>query len=357
MLTNPLSMFEEEKCLYYNSGVTDAFSRMYIDSQSVVTTPYHRADNRLRELARGSKMHGSCGMGISATAEDILARPNEVLRMGNFLDKNILLNKLKATRLVMLDGCKKIDFPKNNPLVEQEFTTFDETLVSDIMEMYLDFSKKVHIINQEEVKKLFDESETVIFEPAQGVLLDENYGFHPYTTWTTTTLKNAYTILNDLSFKGNIQSYGILRTFDTRHGPGPFVTEDKHLTDILADPHNTLNLWQKGFRCGWLDLVMLKYALKANGNVDNLSVTHIDFLDKLDKWKVCKKYTLDGLEWTPEIPKSIEEQIELTKCLEKVVPVYEEYSSNQILYLISEELETNIKIYSYGPTAEDKLMI
>jgi adenylosuccinate synthase len=354
VLVNPLAMAKEEEHLQ-TCNVNDAWKRMFIHKDALITTPYHRADNRIKELFRGSKMHGSCGMGISATVEDSLKRPDECLRIKDLLNDNELLRKLKLNRLAMIESTKNFIIP-NEPLMDNEISTFDEDLINEIFNRLKSFREKVTIVDTEEADKLlFKKSETVVFEPAQGVLLDENYGFHPYTTWTTCTLKNAKSILSEIGYKGKVEKYMVLRTFATRHGPGPFPTEDAELTTKLADPYNTINIWQKGFRCGNLDTVLLDYALRANGKVNGLSVTHLDWtLKKKNKWMVCTKYELDKKKWIPPIPKSIEEQETLTKNLERVVPVYEEYVSDDILPLIENKLRTQIKIVSYGPTYKQK---
>lgn len=356
VLVNPLAMENEEKHLREND-VFDAFNRMYIDMDALVTTPYHRADNRIKELYRGNQMHGSCGMGISATVEDSITRPDECLRMKDLLDDTQLIKKLQLNRLAMIQSTKDYVIP-NNPLMDNEIGTFEDDVFDMIIDRYRAFRDKVSIIDFTAASKLFNETETVIFEPAQGVLLDENYGFHPYTTWTTCTLKNAFGILSDLNFKGDIDTYAVSRTFGTRHGPGPFVTEDKELTRILADPFNTLNIWQKGFRCGWLDLVMLNYSLRCNGAVGGLSITHVDWLmNKLDTWKVCVEYELDGQKWIPFVPTNMNEQIELTTFLTRAKPIYKEIKNYDVLDFIQNELRTPIRIISNGPTYEDKIRI
>jgi adenylosuccinate synthase len=294
-------------------------------------------------------------MGISATVEDSLARPDECLRIADLLDDNELLRKLKLNRLAMIESSKNFIIP-NNPLVDNEISTFDEDLIDEIFNRLQSFADKITIVDTEDAEKvLFKNSETVVFEPAQGILLDENYGFHPYTTWTTCTLKNAKSILSEIGYKGKIEKYLVLRTFATRHGPGPFPTEDADLTMKLADPYNTINIWQKGFRCGNLDTVLLDYSLRVNGKVNALSVTHLDWtLKKKAKWKVCTQYQLDGKNWIPPIPKSIAEQEQLTKNMERINPIYEEHLSDDILPLIQDKLNTKIGIVSYGPTYKEK---
>ena len=355
MLVNPLAMESEEAHLASNN-VHDAFNRMHINRNCLVTTPYHRADNRIKELFRGGNMHGSCGMGISATVEDSINRPDECLRIQDLENDGELLRKLKLNRLAMIDSCKNY-FIAGNPLMENEMGTFDEDLIDVIFERFKAFREKVAFVDMQQAAKLFDETETVVFEPAQGILLDENYGFHPYTTWTTCTLKNAQTILKNLNFKGDVFKFGVMRAFGTRHGPGPFVTEDAELTKTLADPYNTLNIWQKGFRCGFIDFVALDYSLRVNGRVDFLSVSHLDWISsKLTTYQVCVKYQLDGVDWIPPIPTSLTEQEELTKNIQRVVPVYEHFEPTRALMLIESKLNTPISIVGNGPKYEDRYL-
>lgn len=100
-----------------------------------------------------------------------------------------------------------------------------------------------------------------MFEGAQGVLLDEWHGFHPYTTWSTTTFGNAETLLAEAAMTAT--RLGVVRCYLTRHGPGPLVTEDPTLE--LPDPHNGRNEWQGAFRVGHFDAVALRYAIEVAG--------------------------------------------------------------------------------------------
>jgi adenylosuccinate synthase len=351
MLVNPVAMLVENNVLE-KSNVKDAMNRMYIDGDALVTTPYHRADNRLRELERGGGMHGSCGMGISATVMDSLARPADCIRVRDLLNVSELTRKLQLNRDAMHEGCKTLTVPMTNPLVALEMSTFEDDVFDKVIALFADFVNNVKILSSEQVAELFNSSKTPIFEPAQGILLDENYGFHPYTTWTTCTLKNANTILNDVGFAGNITSYGVLRTFGTRHGPGPFVTEDDKFTNDLRDVHNTTNIWQRHFRCGKLDLMALKYSIKVNREypLDYLSLTHVDTLERFDSYQVCVAYKMDGKYWIPPIPKNMDDQIKLTECMLKVEPVYVTLSAREVVAFIEEQLGIPINILSSGPT-------
>jgi adenylosuccinate synthase len=197
VLVNPLVMFTEAKQLEH-LGVPNALKRMFIDDRALVTTPFHRALNRLREYARGEGCHGSCGMGIGETMADAIRRPHGALRIGDLLDQKIMREKLNRTRNEMVALAKQLnlDGRYEDPLVERELSTFDVPL-EEIVEKYNRFSSNVYILDRSQVSDLLDETAWAIFEGAQGVLLDENHGFHPHTTWSTTTSTNAHTFLQE----------------------------------------------------------------------------------------------------------------------------------------------------------------
>jgi len=132
----------------------------------------------------------------------------------------------------------------------------------------------------------------VVFEGAQGVLLDEWHGFHPYTTWSTTTTANPFALLTEAGRPGDAQRIGVVRTFTTRHGAGPLVAEDPELGARLVERHNGTHPWQGAFRVGHFDLVAHRYALAATGGVDSLVVTHADAPARAgDRLRWCTAYT------------------------------------------------------------------
>ena len=150
------------------------------------------------------------------------------------------------------------------------------------------------MVDEAAIKTLLAQSGTIIFEGAQGVLLDENYGFAPYTTWSTTTFSNADTLIQEHAYPGEVIRLGLLRAYGTRHGAGPFPTEDRTLTLTLPDQHNTWNDWQRTFRVGYLDLVATRYAKDVLGKLDYLAITNIDRLTMMPEWKVCNSYSYAG---------------------------------------------------------------
>ncbi|MBK7398581.1 MAG: adenylosuccinate synthetase [Myxococcales bacterium] len=114
----------------------------------------------------------------------------------------------------------------------------------------------------------------VVFEGAQGVLLDEDHGFHPHTTWSRCTFANARAIADESGLDVPLERIGVLRAHGVRHGAGPFPTEDPSLP--RTERHNATGPWQGAVRVGHLDLVLLRYALAACGGADALAVSHLD---------------------------------------------------------------------------------
>ena len=130
----------------------------------------------------------------------------------------------------------------------------------------------------------------LIFEGAQGALLDRTRGFLPHVTKSDTTCRNALDLLEALSPRRKPHKLGILRAYGHRHGAGPFVTEDESLRERFDDPLNRRNAWQGAFRVGWLELPALRYGIRLNGGVDGLALTGLDRLDGSETIRLCASY-------------------------------------------------------------------
>jgi adenylosuccinate synthase len=212
-------------------------------------------------------------------------------------------------------------------------------------------------------------------------LLDEWYGFHPYTTWSTTTFQNAHTLLQEQHYDGQVVRLGVLRAYATRHGPGPFVTEDTALTDVLPEAHNTPNAWQLAMRVGHFDAVATRYALALTGPIDLLAVAHVDRLRDMPEWKIATRYQYRGNvdQLTDfftvqggglgDIRRSehpdLERQAQLTLRLQQCEPRYETVRASDATSTVEADLPSYltqieravgmpIGIASAGPTALDK---
>jgi adenylosuccinate synthase len=173
-----------------------------------------------------------------------------------------------------------------------------------------------------------------------------------------------------------------MRAYATRHGAGPLLTEDRALADILPEPHNNWNDWQRDFRVGYCDLVAARYARDVVGQLDHLAVTHVDYLPYILEWKFCTAYRYQGVQTdlstsfqhsgnritalTVKQPPDLAYQERLTQQLQACVPDYQILARKahssitpadqaNYLALIAEKLSVPIAITSFGPTAEDKV--
>ncbi|XVV07929.1 adenylosuccinate synthetase [Actinosynnema sp. CA-248983] len=144
----------------------------------------------------------------------------------------------------------------------------DGTNVDDLIHLYTAFADAVRIVDDNHLNALADTGR-LVFEGAQGVLLDETHGFHPHTTWSTTTPRNALALLAGRPSR----TIGVTRTYHTRHGAGPFPTEDQALNH--PELHNNTGTYQGAWRTGHFDAVLFRHAL-ACARPDALAITHRD---------------------------------------------------------------------------------
>jgi len=318
-------------------GVPDALDRLTVDGEALLATPYHRAANRVREIARGTGRHGSCGMGVGEAVAYSLAEPADAPRVADCRTPAVLLRKLTDLRERLAADLGPMDAPP----------------VDDCVTACTAFADRVSIVSRSHLTKLL-RAGTCVFEGAQGVLLDEWHGFHPYTTWSTTTFTNAERLLAEAGMAGEAMRLGVLRTVTTRHGPGPLVTEDPALP--LADPHNPTNPWQGAFRFGHFDAVAHRYALEVAGGVDGLALTHLDLANLKPRagspMKICRRY-----DWTDRLPVGLpgdlDRQARLAERLLDTRPEYDDPPRDWVA-TVQDELDVPVVLTSSGPTAEDK---
>ncbi|MEV5571306.1 adenylosuccinate synthetase [Spirillospora sp. NPDC052269] len=354
MLVDPLALAAEHEHLRA-LGVRDAFARLTVDRDAPLTTPYHRAANRARETARGAARHGSCGMGVGETAAYALAHPDLAPRAGDCLAPARLRQRLAALRDWYHDtfpaggvSSEVAPVPDGEPVPDVELVPD----VDDCATAFLAFGASVRIVDDRHLPRVLRTGRAV-FEGAQGVLLDEWHGFHPYTTWSTTTFANAETLLAEAGEPGF--RLGVLRAYATRHGPGPFVTEDPALTADLPDPHNGAGPWQGSFRVGHLDTVALDYAVRGAGGVDGLALTHLDIASTRPDLHLCRAYEMDGgiVRRLPfEAEHDLERQGALTERLLTARPVLEPLGDP--VDAVEDALGARVVLRSHGPTADDK---
>jgi adenylosuccinate synthase len=309
VVVDPLALAAEAAHLE-RLGVPDPFALITVDRDALLATPYHAEAGRRRELARGAERHGSCGMGVGETMAYWLEHGPAAPRAGD--PPAVLGRKLRALREA-LGGA-------GPP-------------VADCVAAYRAFAARVRLVDSSFTDRLVS-SGPVVFEGAQGVLLDENLGFDPYTTWSTTTFSNAEELLGGVG----AARLGVLRTYTTRHGPGPLVTEDPTLE--LPEPHNVTGPWQGPFRLGHFDAVAHRYAAAAAGGVDLLALTHLD----APVSRMCVAY---------DPPVSFACDGGRTERMMRARPVYEDGVSDWVA-AVSDVMQAPVWIASHGPTAESK---
>ena len=322
MMVDPLALAVEADHLAA-VGAGDALDRLTVDRDALLTTPYHRAANRARDTA---VRHGSCGMGIGETAAYALAF-DDAPRAGDCHSPARLRRRLTRLRDHLFDTLGPLDVPG----------------VGECADAFAAFAGRVRITGDGFLPTQLRRG-PVVFEGAQGVLLDERFGFHPYTTWSTTTFANAATLLAEAGAGAGARRLGVTRAYLTRHGPGPFVTEDAALE--RPEPHNRRGPWQGAFRVGHLDAVALRYALEVSGGADELAVTHLDAPAPL----ICTAYDV-GSRITPAA--DLSGQARLATRLLTARPRYAEVGADPA-ETIERALGVPVTVRSYGPTASDK---
>jgi adenylosuccinate synthase len=362
MLVNPINLRTE--ATHLEALGFNAYELLTVEREALVTTPYHCIANRIRETLRGTDRHGSCGLGIGETVADSIAHPEMALQIGDLTDPETLRKKISFNRELKLSefaGCKDVR-------VEDEMLVFEPENLEHYISRLLGIGSLLKIVDRDYLPSLLAKTKkTIIFEGAQGVLLDQDYGFHPHTTWSDTTFGNAYKLLD--GFEGPVREIGVLRGYMTRHGAGPFPTELGDNTplacDIQTDMHNKWAPFQQHFRLGHFDCVLARYALGVIGGVDELFLTN---LDKLGNYPhLCSHYWWDFKPGFPGIrqplreltipkPPDLEQQERLGRRLVRAAePVYETLNSRvELVDRIAEELNTPVTHCSIGPQRKHK---
>lgn len=371
MLIHPPAMLAEERHLR-TVGVVDAFSRMMVEREALIISPYQQAANRLKEIQRGSGRHGSCGLGIGETKSDWLTAPADALTAGDLTDVNLTIKKLEHTRLRKLDQLRDVlhDLDGVESAAAEIAALTDPHLSEATAELFRYWAGLIRLIDRDAFAGVLNREGTVIFEGAQGVLLDEWWGFYPYNSWSNLTFENADALLNEAGYTGETQRLGLTRIYSTRHGAGPMVTEDEQWTRTLDEPHNRLNDWQQDFRCGPLDLPAVRYALQVLGPVDGLAITHLDRLHDLPAPRICDRYTVEGEiarylttngeQITPVAdPTDLDSQAALTRALFTARPILSELSLEPVEAVdqISTALGTPAIYTSFGQKSNEKSSI
>jgi len=324
----------------------DYKSKLIISRKAHVILPTHRLLDAASETSKGKAKIGSTLKGIGPTYMDKTGR-NGIrigdLELPNWKEKyRALANKHEA-----MIGFYNVKIQYNLKELEDEFFAAVERL------------KGLQFIDSEEyLNQALTNNKTILAEGAQGSLLDIDFGTYPFVTSSNTTASGACTGLGIAPNKiGEV--FGIFKAYTTRVGSGPFPTElfDKTGAEMARIGHEFGAVTGRPRRCGWLDLVALKYACQVNG-VTQLSMMKGDVLSGFKTLKVCTAYKYKG-ETITHLPFNIEE--------ENVTPIYTEFKGwkedltkmknvsefpkelNTYIEFLEKELNIPIKIVSVGP--------
>jgi len=271
------------------SGV-EVKSRLKISPGCPLILPYHIALDNARETHRGAAAIGTTGNGIGPTYEDKVARRG--LRVGDLLDETLFSEKLQQVM-------EYHNFTLKN-YYHQEVVDYQKTLDEAISQSSI--VKPMIVDIAEEIHTRMSKDENILFEGAQGALLDIDQGTYPFVTSSNTTSGGAVTG-SGIGVRDIDYVLGIVKAYTTRVGGGPFPTELNY--DVTSDEGDPIGreLCSRGHefgattgrqrRCGWLDLVILNRSFKLNA-VSGICLTKLDVLDELDSIKICVAYEIKG---------------------------------------------------------------
>lgn len=326
---------------------TETQGRLFVSETAHVILPYHKTWDQAHEASMGDQKIGTTGRGIGPAYVHKISRSG--IRMMDLLDEEELRNKVTANAKelnIALKGLGSKETVEVEPVVKQMLEAGNK------LKPYI--IDTVDLLNEAHTNE-----ESIMLEGAQGSLLDVDHGTYPYVTSSSPTSGGAC-IGTGLPPSAITNVMGITKAYCTRVGNGPFPTE-------LLDETGEL-LRKTGYefgattgrprRCGWIDLVALRYAVRING-INEIALTKLDVLDRFDEIKLCTDYLINGQK-TRHFPLNL-------KLLEKAEPVYTTLSgwqestvtaparadlpskTQEYLRFIEEYLQVSIRIISTGP--------
>jgi len=354
VVIDPKAFFDELTYLE-KEGVKVSPDKLIVSDRAHVIMPYHKLIDRLSEKMRGNKDIGTTGKGIGPCYTDKHERTG--IRVCDLLNKNTLKEKLEVNIIA------------KNRIIKEVYGG-EELNVEEIYKEYVEYGEKLRPFVKDTSVVLYDAiklGKKVLFEGAQGTLLDIDYGTYPYVT-SSHPISGGVCVGAGIGPTMITNAIGVCKAYTTRVGKGPFPTE---LFDEMGD-----YIREKGFeygtttgrarRCGWLDLVILKYAVRISG-LTSLAITKLDTLAGIERIKVCVGYELDG-RIIDYFPASLED-------LERCKPVYMEFegwdnsvekaktfdelhqNAKKYLKFIEEYTGTRVSIVSVGPNRSQTIVI
>ncbi|MEA3560352.1 MAG: adenylosuccinate synthase [Candidatus Omnitrophota bacterium] len=328
---------------------------LLISNRAHIIFPYHRVLDNLREDRKGRKSIGTTRRGIGPCYADKVARIG--LRLCDILDEQNFAKRLEEI------------LNEKNEILDKVYN-FKGFKFKDVYDTYSEYAQKIkeyacdcHYVLNEAVKK----DKNILFEGAQGTLLDIDYGTYPYVT-SSNAIAGGVSAGTGVSPNRIDKIIGVVKAYTTRVGEGPFPTEfSTELMTIIQEKGEEFGATTgRPRRCGWFDSVLAKYSAIING-LDKIAVTKLDVLDGLKTVKICTAYRYNG-ELIKDFPAG-------TEILNKIEPVYEEYpgweedtsriseykqlplNAQRYLERIAELLGTKISIVSVGSERKQTIFV
>ena len=349
VVVDPVSLAEELKNIS-EQGIP-VKEKLLISKKAHIILPTHRMLDAASEAAKGKSKIGSTLKGIGPTYMDKTGRNG--LRFGDVLAEDFIdrYNRLKAKHVEMLSQYEGFEY---------DVTEYEKTWMEGIEYLRgLEFIDSEHVVN-----KYIDEDVPILAEGAQGSLLDVDFGTYPFVTSSNTVCAGVCTGLGVAPTKiGDV--YGIFKAYCTRVGSGPFPTElfDETGKELGRIGHEFGAVTGRPRRCGWLDLVALKYAVMVDG-VTQLIMMKSDVMNDFDTIKVATAYRING-ELVEHFPYEVNDAVEPVytefkgwKCDICKVRRYEDFpvEFKQYVEFIERETGVPVKIISVGPDRDETIV-
>ncbi len=299
VVIDPIALFSEIEKIE-NAGIKITPENLAIADNCCLILSVHRELDQLLELQKGDNKIGTTGRGIGPAYEDKVGR--RALRICDLRDQEVLKNRVENllfyhNLLRQSLGAKKVEL---NDILQE---------LKPIQNKILDFTKSSY-----DIAKNLKEMQAVMFEGAQGALLDVSFGTYPFVT-SSNTIAGQIALGSCLGIAEIHKTIGILKAYTTRVGSGPFPTElnDEIGEFIRIEGNEVGTVTGRNRRCGWFDAVLVKQVINLS-SIKEVALTKIDVLDKFDKIKICVGYKINGVEFD-YLPQSIE-------LWNKIEPIY-----------------------------------
>ena len=325
VVINPTSLVEEINYLL-EKGVTITPEKLLISDRAHVVLPIHKEIDAAQEEALGDQKIGTTKQGIGPTYADKARRIG--IRMIDLADADRLKSVLEARIKTANDELARLGWPKADPQVTLEAVM----AAADVLRPHI--TNTIPVVNN-----AIKAGKTVLFEGAQGAMLDIDFGTYPFVTSSNTSAGGCCTGSGVAPTKID-KIIGVCKAYTTRVGAGPFVTEDDEIADYLHGLGREFGATTgRPRRCGWTDGVVLRFSAMFNG-FDEMAMTNLDGLDERETIKICTAYKMG--DQILEYPPARIEDWELCEPIYETLPGWKQDISKCTTW---DELPENCKAY------------